>query len=86
MYIKDMDKLRTPDQKRRMAQCKAASEPPRLAPGVHVKNIRALPADLDCAMEDFYAKMYRDYPSFEILNVNTNLTYSAMVAYITFRV
>ena len=86
MYIPNIDKILTPDQKRRYARSEKASGPVMLKPGVHIKQLRALPAYMDDAIEQFYAEMQAQYPDFEVLHINTDMTVSAMLAHITFRV
>lgn len=86
MYIPNIDKILTPDQQRRDANSRKASGPVMLKPGIHVKQLRAYPDDMDAAIENFYAAMQTQYPNFEVLSINTNMTFGAMLAHITFRV
>lgn len=84
MYIPNMKY--TEAEKRRYARSEKASGPVLLKPGIHVKQLRAYPDDMDAAIENFYATMQTQYPNFEVLSINTNMTFGAMLAHITFRV
>lgn len=86
MYIPNIDKIRTPEQKRYIELARKATGPVMLKPGIHIKQLRALPAYMDDAIEQFYAEMQALYPNFEVLHINTDMTISAMLAHITFRV
>ena len=86
MYIPNIEKFRTPEHNRRIERCNKASGPVLLKPGIHVKQLRAYPDDMDAAIENFYATMQTQYPNFEVLSINTNMTFGAMLAHITFRV
>ena len=84
MYIPNMKY--TESEKRHIERCNKASGPVMLKPGIHVKQLRAYPDDMDAAIENFYATMQTQYPNFEVLSINTNMTFGAMLAHITFRV
>lgn len=84
MYIPNMKY--TEAEKRHYANAQKATGPVMLKPGIHVKQLRAFPDDMDAAIENFYTKMQAQYPNFEVLSINTNMTFGAMLAHITFRV
>ena len=86
MYIPNIDKILGPEYRRYKERSDKASGPVMLGPGIHVKQLRALPAEMDIAIENFYSKMQAQYPNFEVLHINTDITVSAMLAHITFRV
>lgn len=86
MYIPNIEKFRTPEHNRRIELARKATGPVMLKSGIHVKQLRALPAYMDDAIEQFYAEMQAQYPDFEVLHINTDMTVSAMLAHITFRV
>lgn len=84
MYIPNMKY--TEAEKRHYANAQKATGPVMLKPGIHSKQLRALPDNMNAAIEQFYAEMQELYPDFEVLHINTNMTFSAMLAHITFRV
>lgn len=57
--------------------------PKSLKRGIHMHQIRTKPAYAEQMVNQFIQEMSRAWPTFRILQTNTQMTFSAMYAYIT---
>ena len=60
--------------------------PKSLKRGVHMHQIRTKPAYAEQMVNQFIQEMSRAWPTFRILQTNTQMTFSAMYVYITYQI
>lgn len=60
--------------------------PKSLKRGVHMHQIRTKPAYVEQMVNQFIREMSRAWPTFRILQTNTQMTFSAMYVYITYQI
>lgn len=60
--------------------------PKSLKRGVHMHQIRTKPAYAEQMVNQFIREMSRAWPTFRILQTNTQMTFSAMYVYITYQI
>ena len=60
--------------------------PKSLKRGVHMHQIRTKPAYAEQSVNQFIQEMSRAWPTFRILQTNTQMTFSAMYVYITYQI
>ena len=59
--------------------------PKSLKRGIHMHQIRTKPAYAEQMVNQFIQEMSRAWPTFRILQTNTQMTFSAMYVYITYQ-
>lgn len=60
--------------------------PKSLKRGIHMHQIRTKPAYAEQMVNQFIQEMSRAWPTFRILQTNTQMTFSAMYVYITYQI
>ena len=60
--------------------------PKSLKRGIHMHQIRTKPAYAEQMVNQFIREMSRAWPTFRILQTNTQMTFSAMYVYITYQI
>lgn len=60
--------------------------PKSLKKGIHMHQIRTRPEFVDSSVNAFYKEMSAAWPTFRVLQINTNMTFSAMYVYITYEI
>lgn len=60
--------------------------PKSLKRGIHMHQIRTKPTYGEQMVNQFIQEMSRAWPTFRILQTNTQMTFSAMYAYITYQI
>lgn len=60
--------------------------PKSLKKGIHMHQIRTKPEFVQDSVNSFYKEMLAAWPTFRIIQVNTNMTFSAMYVYITYEI
>ena len=60
--------------------------PKSLKRGIHMHQLRTKPAYAEQMVNQFIREMSRAWPTFRILQTNTQMTFSAMCVYITYQI
>lgn len=73
-------------QKALCAKQQNITGPKSLKKGIHMHQIRTKPEFVQSSVNAFFKEMSAAWPTFRIIQVNTNMTFSAMYVYITYEI
>lgn len=76
----------SPETKAFQARQQNITGPKSLKKGIHMHQIRTKPEFVDSSVNAFYKEMSAAWPTFRVLQINTNMTFSAMYVYITYEI